>query len=62
MIDSGVRHGMRWGVSTRRAECEEAARRLGIAQLRDLPPGTEEGWRSLPEPLSRRVRHVVDRE
>src|SRR5436305_11372024 len=37
VIDSGVRHGhATGGYRTRRAECEEAARRLGVPQLRDL--------------------------
>jgi galactokinase len=41
----------------RRAECEEAARRLGVTALRDVadPAAVE----TLPEPLRRRARHVV---
>lgn len=41
----------------RRAECEQAAARLGVAALRDITnPGAVE---ALPEPLKRRARHVV---
>ena len=60
IIDSGVRHDHASGeYRKRREECEEAARRLGVAQLRDVPlerlPDVEE----LPEPLRGRARHVV---
>jgi galactokinase len=61
VIDSGMPHDhARGGYRVRRAECDEAARRLGVPLLRDLP-GREpdETVRSLPEPLGRRVRHVL---
>jgi galactokinase len=44
------------GYNQRRAECREAARLLGIASLRDAPPDAPD---RLPEPLDRRVRHVL---
>jgi galactokinase len=45
------------GYNARRAECEEAARRLGLASLRDIAdPAAAQG---LPDPLRRRVRHVL---
>jgi galactokinase len=43
------------GYNERRAECAAAAERLGVASLRDAPPGA---WSALPEPLARRARHV----
>jgi galactokinase len=59
VIDSGVtHHHASGGYRTRRAECDEAARRLGVASLRQIPSdGLVE--RSLPSPLDRRVRHVL---
>lgn len=60
VINSGVRHDHAAGdYRTRRAECEEAARRLGVAQLRDLPAERRDEIEALPEPLRRRARHVV---
>jgi galactokinase len=44
------------GYNERRAECREAARLLGIDSLRDAPGDAPE---HLPEPLNRRVRHVL---
>jgi galactokinase len=44
------------GYNQRRAECREAAELLGIASLREAPPDAPE---RLPEPLNRRVRHVL---
>jgi galactokinase len=44
------------GYNQRRAECREAAELLGIASLRDAPPDAPD---RLPEPLNRRVRHVL---
>lgn len=58
VIDSGVPRTLAGsGYNQRRAECEEAARRLGVKALRDIhkPQKVE----SLPEPLRRRARHVV---
>jgi galactokinase len=58
VIDSGVPRALAAsGYNTRRAECEAAARTLGVAALRDV---VDEGpLASLPEPLKRRARHVV---
>jgi galactokinase len=44
----------------RRSECEEAARLLGVAALRDIDRATLEAKRELlPDTLLRRARHVV---
>jgi galactokinase len=60
VVDSGVRHAIAGGdYNTRRAECEAAARQLGVDQLRDLTSRDLERIGALPEPLSRRARHVV---
>lgn len=58
VIDSGVPRTLAGsGYNQRRAECEEAARLLGVKALRDISdPQAVEG---LPEPLRRRARHVV---
>src|SRR5260370_14570255 len=40
-------------------ECEDAARRLGVAQLRDLGSADLPRVLELPEPLGRRARHVI---
>ncbi|MBC7938149.1 MAG: galactokinase [Chitinophagaceae bacterium] len=45
------------GYNTRRAECERAAELLGLASLRDISDPAVA--RQLPEPLRRRVRHVL---
>ena len=58
VMDSGVPRTLASsGYNQRRAECEEAARLLGVKALRDIanPDMVEE----LPEPLRRRARHVV---
>jgi galactokinase len=57
-VDSGVVHAHAGsGYNDRRRECREACAALGIASLRDarLEDATD-----LPEPLDRRVRHVVE--
>jgi galactokinase len=57
-VDSGVEHSHAGsGYNDRRRECREACAALGIASLRDarLEDATD-----LPEPLDRRVRHVVE--
>lgn len=60
VLNSGVAHNHAKGdYRTRRAECEEAARRLGVGQLRDLEAGDLPRIMELPEPLGRRARHVV---
>jgi galactokinase len=56
-VDSGesrALHGS--GYNTRREECAEACRLLGVESLRDA---TVADAASLPAPLDRRVRHVV---
>jgi galactokinase len=60
VLDSGVRHdNAASGYAQRRAECEEAARLLGVELLcRDLPDGSPE-VEELPDPLPRRVLHVL---
>lgn len=59
VADSGQRRELSAGdYNLRRSECEEAARRLGVASLRDV--GEEAlAHLDLPEPLPGRVRHVV---
>jgi galactokinase len=59
LINTRARHELADGeYGRRRAECEEAARRLGIRSLRDLTGLADTG--SLTDPvLRRRVRHVV---
>ncbi len=60
VIDSGVRHDHAAGdYRKRRAECEEAARQLGVRELRDWPADRLGDLDRLPEPLRRRARHVV---
>jgi galactokinase len=60
VIDSGVAHNHAKGdYRTRRAECEEAARRLRVAQLRDVDVQDLPHVMALPDPLGRRARHVV---
>jgi galactokinase len=56
--DSGEHHSLSAakGYNERRAECDEAARRLGVATVSEA---TEEQAASLDEPLARRVRHVL---
>jgi galactokinase len=60
VLDSGVRHyNSQSGYEQRRAECEEAARLLGVELLcRDLPDG-DERIAELPDPLPGRVMHVL---
>jgi galactokinase len=61
VIDSGTRHEHATsGYNTRREECEDACRRLGIASLREIDERPLETiLERLPSPLDRRVRHVV---
>jgi galactokinase len=58
VIDSGVPRTLAASkYNERRAECEEASRKLGVKALRDVTdPQLVE---SLPEPMRRRARHVV---
>ena len=58
VIDSGVRHDhASGGYNARRAECEDAASKLGLASLRDVE--NEAALLALPPVLRQRVRHVV---
>ena len=58
VIDSGVTHDhATGGYATRRSECEQAAAGLGVTMLRDVDDPARAA--SLPEPLSRRARHVI---
>ena len=60
VIHSGVSHEISGGdYNTRRAECEEAARQLGVPQLRDLTPADLPRVERLADPLGRRARHVI---
>jgi galactokinase len=58
VLDSGIARSLAGsGYNERRAECEEAARLLGVASLRDVPQ--IERLAVLPDRLRRRVRHVI---
>lgn len=58
VIDSGIRHAHSSGAyNARRRECEDAARALGVASLREVR--SAEAGAALPGSLGRRVRHVV---
>jgi galactokinase len=58
IIDSGQRRSLDDGdYNRRRAECEEAARLLGVSSLRDVE--SAEDLRALPPPLDARARHVL---
>ncbi|HPW21470.1 MAG TPA: galactokinase, partial [Vicinamibacterales bacterium] len=60
IVDSGVRHRLVAGeYATRRRQCEEAARLLGVRELRDVPVLGLPRVEALPEPFRRRARHVV---
>jgi galactokinase len=61
VIDSGVKHALADGeYAKRRAECEAAAEMLDAVSLRDV---SRKLWQSkgssLPEPLGRRVKHLI---
>ena len=60
VIDSGIAHSHASGeYRTRRRECEEAAKMLGVGKLRDVTADDLPRIARLPEPLNRRARHVV---
>jgi galactokinase len=61
VCDTGKRRGLVDSVyNERRAQCEEGARRLGVAALRDLDVDSFEGGvDKLPPLLRKRCRHVV---
>jgi galactokinase len=57
-VDSGEARSLAdSGYNERRAECEGACERLHVSSLRDVAAGD---LRHLPEPLDRRVRHVLE--
>ena len=58
VVDSGISRSLATSkYNERRAECEEAARALGVHTLRDCEdPGASA---RLPDPLDRRARHVI---
>jgi galactokinase len=58
VLDSGVPRSLAAsGYNDRRAECEAAARALGVSALRDVVEPAEAV--RLPPPLDRRARHVI---
>lgn len=58
VVDSGLSRSLAASAyNQRRAECEQAARQLGVASLRDVTD--LDAVERLPEPLRRRARHVV---
>jgi galactokinase len=60
VISSGIEHDHAAGdYRKRRAECEAAARELEVRSLRELGPADLPRVERLPEPLARRVRHVI---
>jgi galactokinase len=60
VVHSGLTHHHAAGAyNARRAECERAAALLGVPALRDLGGDALARAAGLPEPLDRRVRHVV---
>ena len=61
MVDTRVHHALGDGrYADRRAACAEAARRLGVQSLRDVPAAELDGrLAGLPDQLCRRARHVV---
>lgn len=59
IVQSGVERGLVDGeYNARRGDCEEAARRLGTASLRDAGEAQVEAA-GLPGPLAARARHVA---
>lgn len=61
VIDTGVTHShATGGYGERRASCEEGARMLGVASLRELTAGDlDRARQTLDDTTFRRVRHVV---
>lgn len=58
VMDSGIARSLATSkYNERRAECEEAARKLGVASLRDA--GDAAAVERLPDPWRRRARHVT---
>lgn len=59
VVDSGVKHALVGGeYNERREQCFEAARRMGVAALRDAS-GAQLEAAAVPELAKRRARHVV---
>jgi galactokinase len=57
VLDSGERHSLASsGYNERREQCARACELLGVSSLREAD---EDAARSLPEPLNRRVAHVL---
>ncbi len=61
VINSGIAHdnAKQGAYNERRAQCDEAARRLGLASLRDATLGDVDRLAPQNATLARRVRHVV---
>lgn len=61
ILNTQVRHELAGGeYAKRRAECESAAKALGVASLRDADPDQLDGARSrMSETVYRRARHVI---
>jgi len=61
IVHSGISRGLVDGeYNTRRAQCEQAAAQLGVAQLRDADLQQLEQMRKhLPDTVFRRARHVI---
>ena len=61
VVDTRVHHALGDGsYANRRAACSEAADRLGVRSLRDVPTdGLDRRLGDLPDELCRRARHVV---
>ena len=60
VIDSGIKRSLATSsFNQRRAECEEAAKRLGVRALRDIGIQDMAKVDALDEPWRRRARHVV---
>jgi galactokinase len=60
VIDSGIKRALATSAfNQRRAECEEAAKRLGVKALRDIGIDELSKLDKLDQPLRNRARHVV---
>jgi galactokinase len=61
IVDSKVKHKLAGGeYAVRRGQCEAAARKLGVASLRDVSLHQLQDYRSVLDPIEfRRARHVV---
>lgn len=58
VLDSGIPRTLAGsGYNQRRTECEEAAKQLNVAALRDVQDLS--AIQSLPEPLKQRARHII---